>query len=314
MKTTLGVDALQESAPVGPSVVSVGVFDGVHLGHRAILEANCRRAGELSAVPTVVTFRDHPKTLLLGRAPKTLTSLEHRLELFGRAGIEHAVVLDFDDELRAMDADTFTEELLLGALDARAFVLGFDSKFGRDRKGTPEALAERGLSVEVVPAVRLGGRAVSSTAIREAVALGDLAGAAHMLGRPVTLQGTVVHGDGRGKGLGFPTANLDLDHELSPPNGVWAARVRLLDRPASEPLLAVTNIGHRPTLHGQRADLGPPVVEVHILDFEEDLYGQRAAVEFVAFLRAEERFASVDLLVAAIKADISTARRLRNSI
>lgn len=308
MRTTLGIQALLAAPAQHGSVVSVGVFDGVHLGHRAILEANVLRSASLGATPTVVTFRGHPKALLLGRAPQTLTSLQHRLKLFERAGIGHAVVLDFDSQLRAMDAEAFTNELLLGALSAQAFVLGFDSKFGHDRKGTPEALSARGLQVEVVPAVRLGGRAVSSTAIREAVALGDLAGAARMLGRPVTLQGRVVHGNGRGEGLGFPTANLDLDHELSPPGGVWATRVRLLDEPEGEPLAAVANIGHRPTLHGEPEPGSPPVVEVHILDFHGDLYGRRAAVEFVSFLRAEQRFASLDLLKSAIGADIEAAR------
>lgn len=288
--------------------MSVGVFDGVHRGHLAILAANRARATELGALATVVTFRGHPKALLLGHAPSTLTSLEHRLELFAAAGIDHAVVLDFDAELRAMNADEFTERLLLGALRARAFVLGFDSKFGHDREGTPEALAARGLDVEVVPAVLVDGRAVSSTAIREAVSLGDLAGAERKLGRPITLQGTVVRGDGRGTGLGFPTANLDLDHELTPPNGVWATRVRLLDEPDRPVLDAVTNIGHRPTVHGDPADGAMAVVEVHILDFDGDLYGRRAAVEFVAYLRPEQRFGDLDTLKATIAADIRAGR------
>ena len=289
-------------------MVSVGVFDGVHQGHLAILEANRASADRLGALSTVVTFRGHPKALLLGHAPSTLTSLEHRLELFSEAGIEHAVVLDFDAELRAMDAETFAERLLLGALDARAFVLGFDSKFGRDREGTPEALAARGLRVEVVPPVLVDGRAVSSTAIREAVSLGDLSGAERMLGRPVTLLGTVVHGDGRGRGLGFPTANLDLDHELAPPTGVWATLVQVLDDPKWPWLDAVTNIGHRPTLHGNPTDGDTAVVEVHILDFEGDLYGRRAAVEFVAYLRPERRFEGLEALKAAIAQDVHAAR------
>jgi len=289
-------------------VVSVGVFDGVRRGHLAILAANRACANRLDALSTVVTFRGHPKALLLGHAPSTLTSLEHRLELFSQAGIEHAVVLDFDAELRAMDAETFAERLLLKALDARAFVLGFDSKFGRDREGTPEALAARGLRVEVVPPVLVDGRAVSSTAIREAVSLGDLSGAERMLGRPVTLLGTVVHGDGRGRGLGFPTANLDLDHELAPPTGVWATRVQLLDEPGRQSLDAVTNIGHRPTLHGDPADGDTAVVEVHILDFEGDLYGRRAAIEFVAYLRPERRFEGLEELKAAIAQDVLDAR------
>lgn len=304
MQLTSGIaNLLGQQPPAPPAVVSVGVFDGVHRGHLAILEANLARARELDARPTVVTFRGHPKALLLGHAPKTLTSLEHRLELFAEAGIEHAVVLDFDEALRAMDAHVFTEQVLIGALNARAFVLGFDSKFGRDRQGTPAALAAAGHAVEVVEAVRDGGRAVSSTAIREAVTLGDLAAAERMLGRPVTLLGRVVPGDGRGRKLGFPTANLDLDHELMPPVGVWATR---LVRPATGARLdSVTNIGFRPTVADGATE---PTIEVHVLDFDGDLYGERVAVEFVAYLRGEQRFAGLAELEAAIAADVQAAR------
>jgi riboflavin kinase/FMN adenylyltransferase len=135
------------------SVVSIGAFDGVHLGHQAILSANVALAREPGARATVVTFRRHPKRLLLGRAPRTLTSLEHRLELFRRAGVEHTVALSFDEELRTLEAESFVDEILTRGLGARAFVLGFDSKFGRDRRGTPELLADMGLDVRVVPQV-----------------------------------------------------------------------------------------------------------------------------------------------------------------
>lgn len=305
MLRTNGIAELLSATAPAPAVVSVGVFDGVHRGHLAILHANLARARALDAWATVVTFRGHPKALLLGHAPKTLTSLEHRLELFAKAGIEHAVVLDFDENLRAMDAHAFTQELLIGALNARAFVLGFDSKFGRDRGGTPEALAAAGHDVEVIEAVRLGGRAVSSTAIREAVTLGDLEGAERMLGRPVTLQGRVVHGAARGRELGFPTANLDLDHELMPPLGVWVTRLVLLE--SGQRLPSVTNIGFRPTVASSDAEA---TIEVHALDFAGDLYGQRVAVEFVQWLRGEAKFASLADLKAAIDVDVERARKV----
>lgn len=307
--------------PTGGAVVSIGVFDGVHLGHQEILSRNVARARAIGARPTVVTFRGHPKQLLLGRAPRTLTSLEHRLELFRRAGIEHTVALVFDEELRSIPARTFVDEFLVGALDTRRFVLGFDSKFGRDREGTPEFIAALGLDVEVVPQVLVAGRAVSSTAIREAVELGDLAGAARMLGRPVAVHGEVVRGDALGRKLGFPTANLDLHHELRPPNGVYASRVRRVRHSAEqrsprvtrEPAPdrafdAVTNIGVRPTISGDRPET--PRVEVHVLDFEGDLYGEYLELEFVAALRPEQRFASVELLKAQIAHDIEAARRI----
>ncbi len=288
------------------SVVSIGVFDGVHLGHRAILGANVARARELAARPTVVTFRDHPKQLLLGRAPRTLTSLEHRLELFRRAGIEHTLVLGFDERLRAMPAAQFAAEVLVRGLGARRFVLGFDSKFGNSRSGTPEELRRLGYEVEVVEQVLVRGRAVSSTAIREAVELGDLGAAREMLGRPFAVYGEVVRGDGLGRRLGFPTANLDPHHELLPPHGVYACWARRAQRQTELAQPAVVNIGVRPTLE-RGADAGLRV-EAHLLDFEGDLYGEIVELEFVLALRAERRFQGLDELCAQIERDIAAAR------
>jgi len=299
---------LAELPAPGPkgSVVSIGVFDGVHLGHRAILSANVARASELGARSTVVTFRDHPKQLLLGRAPRTLTSLEHRLELFRRAGIAHTLVLGFDERLRAMSAAEFASSVLVRGLGARRFVLGFDSKFGNSRSGTPEELVRLGYQVEVVAQVLVRGRAVSSTAIREAVELGDLEAAREMLGRPITVYGEVVHGDGLGARLGFPTANLDLHHELVPPNGVYACWARRPRREEEAARAAVVNIGVRPTL-GAGAANGPRV-EAHLLDFAGDLYGEVLELEFVRPLRAEQRFGGLDELCAQIERDIVLAR------
>jgi riboflavin kinase / FMN adenylyltransferase len=304
--TTRAQDGLP-AVPQGGSVVSIGVFDGVHLGHQAILAANRSRAARLGARATVVTFDTHPKGTLLGRAPRTLTGLEHRLELFRRAGVEHTVVLTFDAALRERSAEDFTRETLVGDLGARAFVLGFDSKFGRDRRGTPELLRGLGLDVEVIGKVEIGGRAVSSTAIREAVELGDLEGAARMLGRPVSVLGTVVQGARRGRDLGFPTANLDLHHELHPPPGVYAGRATLLGGTAATcGVPAVANIGFRPTLAGQRT--AEPTLEVHLLDFEGDLYGRDLEFAFLAALRGEQRFADPQALAAQIARDVTRAR------
>ncbi len=307
--------------PAEGSVVSIGVFDGVHLGHQAILAANRERAAQLGAQACVATFGAHPKTLLLGRAPRTLTSLEHRLEWFHRLGIEHVVVLSFREELRRTPAEEFVRRHLVEGLAARSFVLGFDSKFGRDREGTPESLAALGLDVIVVDKVLIGGRAVSSTAIREAVELGDLGSAERMLGRPYGVLGSVVPGNGLGRKLGFPTANLDLHHELRPPHGVYAGwvsevrsrwelglrqeeRDRAAARIARHP--AVANIGVRPTLTpaGQRE----PQFEVHLLDFAGDLYGRELEFTFRAFLRPERRFSGPDELSRAISADVVRAR------
>lgn len=310
-----------ERQPLSPplpqgSVVSVGVFDGVHLGHQAILRTNFERARSSRAVPTVVTFRQHPKGVLLGRAPRTLTSLEHRLELFRRAGIERTVALTFDEELRQVPAREFTLGFLVEGLGAREFVLGFDSKFGKNREGTPEFLKSLGLDVEVVPQVVVGGRPVSSTAIREAVELGDLEGAARMLGRRVAVYGDVVPGDQLGRELGFPTANLDLHHELRPPPGVYACFARRIRYPdaagAAGRIPAVANLGFRPTVAAERAET--PRLEVHLLDFSDDLYGEFLELEFVTFLRDEQRFAGLDALKQQIAADVQRARGLLSGL
>lgn len=304
-------DDLPGSGPPG-SVVSIGVFDGMHLGHRAILAANVGRAERLGAVPTVVTFRRHPKEVLLGRAPRTLTTLEHRLELFRRAGMGRAVVLTFDEELRRTPPEDFVREVCADGLGARAFVLGFDSKFGRDRAGTPDLVRSLGYELEVVPKVVVGERAVSSTAIREAVELGDIDGAARMLGRPVSVFGEVVPGAKLGRELGFPTANLDLHHELHPPPGVYAARARIVEPTSVTAVVsehpAVVNIGFRPTVEGDAAVA--PRVEVHLLDYAGDLYGLHLEVAFVARIRPEQRFDGLEALAAQIGRDVESARAL----
>lgn len=310
MITTLDARSLS-APPAGGSVVSVGVFDGVHRGHQAILAANLARARALGASPTVVTFRRHPKKVLLGHEPRMLTSLEHRLELFRRAGIEHTAVLTFDEDLRQIEPEQFVRDFLIERLDARAFVLGFDSRFGRERRGTPELLEQLGFAVEVIGKVELDERAVSSTAIREAVELGDLAGAGLMLGRRVGVLGTVVRGDRRGRELGFPTANLNLHHELHPPPGVYAGIARVFPRgspEASESHPAVANIGFRPTIGG--ATPASPLLEVHLLDFEGDLYGANVEFQFVERLRGEQRFGSLEELAAQIATDAARAREV----
>jgi len=299
----------------GGAVTSVGVFDGVHLGHQSILNANVAEARRMGAEPTVVTFAQHPKGVLLGRAPRTLTTVEHRLALFARSGISHVVVMTFDEHLRNTTAQSFTESVLLRGLDTRSFVLGFDSKFGKDRAGGPESLRTLGHEVHIAEKVLVDQRAVSSTAIREAVELGDLEGAKAMLGRAVTIYGEVVHGEALGRRLGFPTANLDLFHELQPPHGVYACKAHIVPPPtasgAPDPrerigsYSAAANIGRRPTVAAPGA---AALVEVHLLDFEGDLYGQRIELEFVERIRPEKTFASLDELQRAIAADVSATR------
>ncbi len=286
-------------------MATVGVFDGVHLGHFAVLREVVDRARNLGVRPVMVTFAGHPKSLLLGHAPATVTSLAHRLMLFRRAGIETTLVLEFDTALRALAADAFVRRILLDGLGLRELVFGFDSKFGHDRSGNPDSLKplaqELGFSIHEVGPTRLRGRAVSSSFVREAVQLGDLASAALMLGRPVSLLGTVVPGDQRGREMGFPTANLDPHQELLPPPGVYAALVRR--QRVLQP--AVVNIGTRPTFGGSGL-----TVEAHLLDFEGDLYGEELEVFLLEFLRQERAFADQDALRETIASDVEAARKV----
>lgn len=305
MQVLEGLSALPAATGASGCVATVGVFDGVHLGHFVVFRKVVELADELGATPAVVTFAGHPKEVLTGRAPDTVTSLEHRLLLFERSGIRLSLVLEFTAELREWTAAEFVRRVLIEGLGMRHLVLGFDSKFGKDRGGTVGTLQpladELGFGLTEVPPLRLGGRALSSTAVREAVGLGELDRAARMLGRPVSLLGTVIHGDGRGRELGIPTANLDLHHELRPPDGVYAALVQR----RGELLPAVVNIGERPTFGGASV-----AVEVHLLDFDGDLYGEDLEVFFLGRLRGEQRFEGVDALVAQIGKDVAAAREM----
>ncbi len=302
MIRSFGIDQLPE--PENGSIVSIGVFDGVHVGHQAILAANISLARRKGWTSTVVTFAGHPKQVLLGRAPKTLTTISHRLALFERAGIEHTLILEFTEELRNMSAADFLDTILLERLHAETFLLGFDSKFGQGQQGCASFLEAKGQSVQVVERVLARGRAASSTAIREAVELGDLVGANAMLGRRVSVLGKVVHGNALGRTMGFPTANLNLEHELHPPGGVYAGFARLIGDAKARCIPAMANIGHRPTIRQQDpSSQSSGLVEVHLIGLEEDLYGSQLEFEFVARLREEQTFDGLDALRAQLISD-----------
>ncbi|MDP6963316.1 MAG: bifunctional riboflavin kinase/FAD synthetase [Planctomycetota bacterium] len=285
-------------------VATVGVFDGVHLGHRHVLNQVIRSAEAHDCASVMVSFASHPKSLLLGNAPATITSLEHRLRLFEDCGIDATLVLEFNEELRQLTAAEFVQRFLIDGLGLKELVFGFDSKFGRDRGGNPQSLLpmskELGFDIKEIEPLRLNDRAVSSTAIREAVQLGDLKSAQAMLGRPASILGTVVHGDKRGRQLGFPTANLKLHHELSPPQGVYACMVKIN---GNEQLVAgAVNLGLRPSF-----DSNAHSIEVHLIDFDGDLYNQCLEVFFLERLRPEQKFANVDELRRQIAIDVNAA-------
>ncbi len=289
-----------------PRAVTVGVFDGLHQGHRHVIALLRRRAAEFGGLEcAVVTFDPHPLTVIAPEhAPLLLTGIAHRLELLAEAGLDLAAVLPFDEALRRLTAAAFAATVLRDALHARLVVVGESFRFGHQRTGSVASLAElgdaHGFAAEVVPLV--GGQApMSSTRVRAMVAAGDLAGAAAALGRPHEVRGPVVHGDGRGRTLGFPTANVAVPAALAlPPSGVYAVRAGRRGDPLGP---AVASLGTRPTFGG-----GEQTLEVHLFDSPGDLYGATLRVAFVARLRDEERFDGPAALVAQMVVDAAAAR------
>ena len=266
--------------------VAVGTFDGVHRGHLRVIDA-ARRAGLRTGV---VTFAPHPRTVLGGRV-ELLATLERRLELFAEAGVEDVLVLPFDEQLAALSAEEFAEQMLRG-IGAETVAAGETFRFGRGREGDLDQLARLGFDVRRVPLLEN----VSSSRVRELLHAGEPERAATLLGRPPEVEGTVVRGDGRGRELGFPTANLDVPKDLLvPPDGVYAGAAR--DRRAA------VSIGTNPHFDGVERR-----VEAHLLDFDGDLYGQRLVVEIWSLLREQHRFGSLEELVAAIDADVDQTR------
>ena len=289
------------------SVVTVGVFDGLHLGHQTMLDRLTAAARRRSLPAVCVTFSVHPQAVLSGEAPRQIVSLDHRLELLERAGVDLALVVEFSAEFSTVEAETFVEKLLVRALGARELIIGHDTAIGRDRRGDARFLTEAGLrfGFEVVSLgeVLVDGVVASSTAVRRAIGAGELVSARRLLGRPVSLRGKVVKGDGRGATLGFPTANLEVLSEAFPPLGVYAVTA---STPAHPGLKGVMNYGLRPTF---QQDETHAVFEIHILDESDlDLYGQAMEVQLHAYLRREQRFDGPEALKAQIAEDIAAAR------
>ena len=299
--------------PDSGSVVTIGAYDGVHLGHRAVIDEVRRRADDLDARSAVVTFDKHPAFVVRPEsAPPQLTDLEQKLELLADTGLDITAVVHFDESRATESPEDFVAEVLVGCLGARAVVVGEDFHFGYQRRGNVTLLrqlgAEAGFEVLPVPLLaRVDGidEPVSSTAIRRALAGGEVDVAARLLGRPYEARGIVVRGDQRGRLLGFPTANVEVPNQVClPADGVYAG---WYERPDGIVHPCAINLGRRPTFY-EHADHS--LLEAHLLDFSDDLYGERASVRFAEFLRSERKFDGVDALVAQLKHDIEHTRRV----
>jgi len=297
------------------TAVTIGAYDGVHLGHRFLLSRLRADATKRGLQSTVVTFDRHPaKVVRPDSAPLLLTDLDQKLELLAGCGVDLTLVLRFDQERADESAEDFVSEVLVGALGARLVVVGEDFHFGHGRKGNVSLLAElgaiAGFDVEGVGLADKEGT-ISSTRIRKLVATGDVAGAAELLGRPHEVRGEVVHGEGRGGAeLGMPTANVAVPPEIALPGiGIYAGHYLRPDGTAHQ---AAISVGRRPTFFdpARGDDLPPPLLEAYLLDFDGDLYGEEARVSFMGRLRGERKFDRVEDLVAQMHQDAADTRVL----
>ncbi len=292
------------------TVAAIGNFDGVHLGHRAVIAAAADAAARQGAALSVVTFEPHPRRFFQPDAPPfRLASVRRKLELLAECGVAHVFALRFNAALAAHSADAFVDEILLGRLDLAAIVAGWDFAFGRGRSGTAATLVSRmaqaGRVAHIVAAATADDKAIySSTAVRAALAAGDPQRAACLLGRPYAIDGHVRAGAKRGRTIGFPTANLGLGTHVPPAFGVYAVRVE--GAIPGQSVAGVANLGVRPTLGGGLA----PQLEAHLFDFAGDLYGRRLRVGFEAFLRPERKFADFSALQDQIARDAAAARKM----
>jgi riboflavin kinase/FMN adenylyltransferase len=293
------------------TVVTIGAYDGVHRGHLRVIEAVRQLASASGARSTVMTFDRHPASIVRPEsAPKLLTDLDQKLELLAATGIDATVVIHFDEAQSREDPAHFVRRVLIDALAASIVVVGDDFHFGRNREGSVELLRRLGVEgdfdvqpLELLPRPDGIDEPISSTAIRRALAGGQVELATELLGRPFEARGIVVVGDQRGKLLGFPTANVEVPNAVCvPADGVYAG---WYVRPNGDRFACALNLGRRPTFY-EHADHS--MLEAHLLDFEGDLYGERARVQFTHFLRSERKFNGVDALIAQLKHDVEHAR------
>lgn len=297
-----------DSVPPEGQVIAIGDFDGVHLGHREVISRAIERARLLGVPAAIMTFDPHPREVL-GKAQysKILTPIAEKMRLFAELGVDQVYIVHFTPELARVSPEDYYKNMLY-PLKPRAIVVGFDFTFGHRGQGTAETLAKlakAGESIEVIAPHNMDGEKISSTLIREQLHLGRLERVKPLLGRHYRIQGKVVKGEGRGRKIGYPTANLEpLDRYVIPRQGVYAVRVYL----DGETLKGVMNIGIKPTFHEDEEQ--PPTLEVHILDRNEDLYGRTLEIEFAAYLRPEMKFSSVEMLIEQIAKDAQRAKQI----
>ncbi len=291
-----------------PHAVTIGNFDGLHLGHQAML-ARLKDVAQARGLPScVLSFEPHPREFFAPEhAPARLSSLREKAECLQRLGVDRFHVFHFDRVFSSLSPEAFIERVLGETLQAKYVLVGDDFRYGAKRAGDFALLkqggANLGFDAEHLPTVEVSGERASSTAVRAALAAGELEHAARLLGRPYSISGRVVHGDKLGRDIGFPTANIQLRHNRPPLMGIFAVELHGLD---GAPLPGVASLGRRPTVKGADA---VPVLEVHLFDFDADIYGRRVRVDFLHKLRDEAKYPDLDSLVAQIRRDVDNAKQ-----
>ena len=291
-----------------PLALAIGNFDGVHLGHQALLQRLREEAAARGLKPAVMTFEPHPREFFTPqKAPARLTSLREKLELFAEAGVEYVYVCPFNSRFAAVTADDFMRCIVRDAMKAQVILVGEDFRFGAGRVGSVTDFDKAGFTLVNLPDVQRDGHRISSTAIREALAQADLERAARLLGRSYSISGKVVHGDKIGRQLGYPTANIHMLHDRPPLFGIYAVKLEGL---ADAHLPGVASLGVRPTVKANDR----PKLEVHLFDFDQDIYGRHVRVHFLHKIRDEMKFADLATLKQWIQADESVARNYFSSL
>ena len=290
------------------SIVTVGVFDGLHIGHQAVIQQVLTQSERFKLASLVLTFDPPPLAFLTPeKCPPALTTLPKKIEILEQLGVDGVVFARFDAYLQQMSPEAFVQQVLLHRLHARQVIIGYDWQFGKGRSGNAEALRQLGdryqFGVMIVGPVQFHGIPVHSTRVREAIAGGNLNLVSDLLGRRYSIMGEVMQGDGRGRQIGFPTANIDAGNQMLPPSGVYAIQVKLEGRM----LNGVMNMGTRPTFDGEKFQ-----IETHLFDFEKMVYGKKMEIFFIEKIRDERKFPDPEMLVNQIKQDVATAKAILN--
>lgn len=288
------------------NVITIGNFDGVHLGHQAIIRQLKKQAEKHRVPATLMTFHPNPQEFFAGdKAPAKLTRFHDKIQLLKQYGVDRVICIPFNQALADLSAIDFIDKILIHGLHAKHLVIGDDFQFGKNRQGDFHLLQQSGnkygFDVENTPTYIVDNQRVSSTRIRQCLMEADLEKAGELLGRPYHVSGKIGHGDKRGRIIGFPTANIRLKQQIAPTNGVYAVKITGLN----ETQHGVANLGVRPTVDGSLY-----LLEIHIFNFNQDIYGQRLNIHFEHFIRPEQKFNGLDALVAQIKQDAETAKTL----